>query len=120
MHMDVPGMTMTALARLLSNVAGRPVIDNTGLTGTYQFRLELSLVDIAGARRAGSGGTGLSGLSGLGGPATSGTASPLAASDPEGGFLFEAVQKLGLRLESTRAPMNVVVIDRMDREPTPN
>jgi uncharacterized protein (TIGR03435 family) len=40
--------------------------------------------------------------------------------DPNGPSLFAALQEqLGLTLESTRAPLEVLVIDRVDR-PTPD
>jgi uncharacterized protein (TIGR03435 family) len=36
------GWTMTKLASYLSGVAGRPVVDRTGLAGTYGIELEFS------------------------------------------------------------------------------
>jgi uncharacterized protein (TIGR03435 family) len=41
--------TMARLAEYLSAQAGRPVIDNTGLKGEYDFRLEWSIEDAPGA-----------------------------------------------------------------------
>jgi bla regulator protein blaR1 len=47
-------------------------------------------------------------------------APPLPAVDPNGPSLFAALQEqLGLKLESTRAPLDVLVIDRVER-PTPD
>jgi uncharacterized protein (TIGR03435 family) len=53
-----------------------------------------------------------------GGPPPPG-APPLPPIDPNGASIFAAVQEqLGLKLESQQAPLEVVVIDRVDR-PTP-
>jgi uncharacterized protein (TIGR03435 family) len=41
--------TMSRLAEYLSNQAGRPVIDNTGLTGEYDFNLEWSIGERPGS-----------------------------------------------------------------------
>jgi len=84
------GVTMTQLAASLSLRAGRAVLDRTGLPGGYD-------VDLAFA-----------------GPATGPDAGQLGAS------IFTAVQEqLGLRLESTTAPIDFLVIDSIDR-PSPD
>jgi len=80
------GMSANALAQALAAAAGRPVLNQTGLTGRFDIQLEWSPV--------------------------------LGAAD--GVSIFTAVQEqLGLRLESTSAPMEVLVIDGIDR-PTGN
>ena len=44
-----------------------------------------------------------------------------AASDPGGGTsIKESVQKLGLRLEPRKLPMDVMVIDHIEKSPTEN
>ena len=98
------GKSMTDLARDLTFAAGRPVIDRTGLRGRYEFTLEFSeagLQQLAGAFTGGS---------------------TTAASDPGLGLgsMVEAVQRLGLRLESARVPIDVLVIEKMSRTATPN
>ena len=40
MHMEAASGTMEQLARQLSNTAGRPVLDKTGLAGHYAFKLD--------------------------------------------------------------------------------
>lgn len=88
---DVP---MADLARLLEEPAGRPVFDETGLTGRYDFKIHFERV-----RR---------------GPATS------DASDPAP-TIFDAVEhQLGLKLESSRADLDQLIIDAIEREPTEN
>jgi uncharacterized protein (TIGR03435 family) len=88
--------SMKDLAYKLSRLLGRPVVNNTGLDGNYDFRLEWT--PDAGA------------------PAPD--RQPVEASI--GPSLFSAIQQqLGLRLEATKGPVDFLVIDRVDR-PTEN
>lgn len=88
------GQRLTSLARMLGGIAGRPVVDRTGLTGAFDF--DLALPDLrTGPDSAGPGGD-------------------------AGGGVFTALQEqLGLKLESIRGSLEVVVIDRIER-PTVN
>jgi bla regulator protein blaR1 len=84
--LDAGGTTMETLAQILTFQAGRPVIDRTGLTGGYNVLLKWT--------------------------ATLATDAPAA----DAVSLFAAVQEqLGLKLESATAPLDVVVIDRIER-----
>jgi uncharacterized protein (TIGR03435 family) len=84
------------------------VIDKTGLTGLYDFTLKFAPEDV---RDAGPLGPTLSRLRGQG------QAPPI---DPNAPSLSVALQEqLGLKLESARGPVEVVVIDRLER-PTPD
>jgi len=90
------GQRLTALARMLSLFAGRPVVDRTGLTGGFDFDLRFQELDTPAQGRSG-------------GPAAD-----------TGDGIFAAVQEqLGLKLESTRGPLEFVVIDSVDH-PTGN
>jgi uncharacterized protein (TIGR03435 family) len=84
------------------------VIDKTGLSGKYDFTLEFSC---EGCRGLGSN---------LPLPGSDST----SASEPWGGLptIFAALEKqLGLRLEKTPAiPLDVIVVDRVDKAPTDN
>ena len=81
------GITMDSFARNLGSRAGRIVIDRTGLAGYYELALNYD------PRRDASGG---------------------APSDAPS--LFTALQEqLGLRLEPGRAPVQALVIDRIER-----
>jgi uncharacterized protein (TIGR03435 family) len=110
-------MTMAQFAEKLKTIARgyihSPVLDATGLTGGYDFTLSFSP---AGALQAGGNG----GRGGEG-PAAPSDA-PAAASDPNGAItLFEAIDKqLGLKLESQKRPVTVLVIDRAEQKPTEN
>ena len=83
---------MERLAQQLTRQASRPVLDKTGLTGRYDFTLEWTDVERFGAADAG------------------------AAGGSEGPSIFAALQEqLGLRLESQRGPVEVIVIERVER-----
>jgi uncharacterized protein (TIGR03435 family) len=91
---------LSQLAGMLSIQLRRPVLDQTGMKGTYTFTLQYALEPSPEA-------TPLP-------PAAQGTGTNTAAS------LFSAIQEqLGLRLESTKAPVETIVIDHID-EPSEN
>jgi uncharacterized protein (TIGR03435 family) len=93
-RMSFPGfigarqIRMPEFAAMLTWFAGRPVIDQSGMTGEYD--IDLTFVP-----------------------------DPAAGAD-DGASLFTAVQEqLGLKLEVTRGPVEVLVVDAVER-PTPN
>jgi uncharacterized protein (TIGR03435 family) len=92
-------ITMGQFADRLPQMAGgyidHPVVDMTELDGAYDFPLNFSPVR---AFRAGGEGA-----------------------DPNGAIsLFEAVEKLGIKLEQRKHPMPVLVIDHVEDRPTDN
>ena len=93
-------MPILQLVPPLSQFAERLVIDRTGLTGNFEIDLKWTPDRLPpGAPPPG--------------------ASPLII-DPNGPSLFTALQEqLGLKLESERAPVEVLVIDHVER-PTPD
>jgi uncharacterized protein (TIGR03435 family) len=94
----------------LEQEVGRPVVDKTGLAGVYDFNLFFRPEP---TRVPGAEPVSVSQLPGQ--TATEGGASELA---PD---LFVALERqLGLRLESTKAPIEVVVVDAFNRTPTEN
>ena len=115
MHLEAPKMTMAALADTLSRFFDRPVVDLTELKGTYQVALDLSMEDLRNAaRNFGVMAPGMAaGRAGARPPAD-------AASDPAGLSIFEAVQQLGLKLEPRKVPIELIVIDHLDKAPTEN
>jgi uncharacterized protein (TIGR03435 family) len=79
-------MPLTSLPWILNSEVGRPVMDKTGLAGKYDFTL-----DYVPAAKA-------------------------ATDDSGGPSIFTALQEqLGLRLEPAKAPMDVLVIDAVER-----
>ena len=100
-QMVIGGTPMSQFATVLSNFVQRVVLDRTNLAGTFDFRLSWTPERIPQ------------------GPPPPG-APPFPPGDPNGPSLFAALQEqLGLKLESTRAPLEVLVIDKADR-PTPD
>jgi bla regulator protein blaR1 len=93
------GAKIALLISLLANQFDRPVLDETGLTGSYAF-------DLAWTPDAP--------------PSAPGQPQTANAADPAGPSLFTALQEqLGLKLESMRRPVEVLVIDHVER-PTEN
>ena len=88
-------VTMERLADSLSGVVGlgRPLMDRTGLTGMFDFTLDWTPDT---------------------GPAPAD--SPAATSDPPGPSVIQALRdQLGLKLEPSRGPRPILIIDRVER-----
>ena len=101
-NMAVGGSPMTQIATSLAMFAGRIVVDKTGLAGNYDFTLAWTPDQMPGA-----------------GQRPPGAPEPPPI-DPNGPSLFTAVQEqLGLKLDSQRGPVAIIVIDRAER-PTEN
>jgi len=106
---------LTQMFTLFGDVGGRQVIDMTEVKGNYDGKLELSLTDILAMARAqgidipGAGGRPSSPANGV-------------ASDPGGGgvSLSEAVQSMGLKLESRKAMVDQLIVDHVEKTPTDN
>jgi uncharacterized protein (TIGR03435 family) len=105
--LTVSGQTMAAFAGRLSAQLDRPVVDATGLESRYEFQLRYD---------SASAGKGIALVTGV--PASG----PDIAPDPDRApSIFTAVQEqLGLRLESRKGPVEVLIIDRIERAPTGN
>jgi len=118
-------MTMGQIGDELQRVAGGyiygPVLDGTGIKGSWDFTLSFSSVDQTRARAAGSGSAAGASAAG-GGTGGGGASSDGSASDPSGALtLFDAVNRqLGLKLEKQRRPAPVLVIDHIEEKPTEN
>ena len=95
--------SMKDLVDLLGNQVGAPVVDKTGLGGTYDFTLDFAL----------GPGPGIDALVGPG-------ASP-ADNTADAPNFFSAIQEqLGLKLEQKIGPLDVLVVDSVERVPTEN
>ena len=83
--LDGGGVTMETLMQILTPQAGRPVSNRTGLSGGYDILLKW-------------------------------TAALGADTPADAVSIFTALQEqLGLKLESSTAPLDVVVVDRIER-----
>jgi uncharacterized protein (TIGR03435 family) len=90
-------MPIAAVVELLPMFLERPVVDMTGLKGTYDIDITWTQDEHPGDGRAVD-----------------------TASDP-GPSIFTVLQdRLGLKLESKPAPIEVLVIDHVEKVPTEN
>jgi uncharacterized protein (TIGR03435 family) len=103
-------LKMSDFADMLTRFMDRPAIDMTGLKGIYDMTLELSPEDRMGMmiRSAVSAGLLL--------PPQALALLDTASSDS----LSNSLKKLGLTLEPRRAPLDVLVIDQIQKTPTEN
>jgi len=93
--------SMASFARNLTRFLHRPVIDHTGLNGRYDFDVDFSSEDAKGITIVAVDG-----------------ASPPA---PESAVsIFTSIQKLGLKLETSKVPLEMVVVDQIQKTPTEN
>jgi uncharacterized protein (TIGR03435 family) len=100
MHMQLSArnVTMGYLGQSLAGTgnAPSPVVDQTGLAGTYDFMFEV-------------GGAGIAAIANTAQPGTS-------ATDPQGPTFPEAIRdQLGLKLVSIKGPIQILVIDHVEK-----
>ena len=124
MHIDFSMTTMAGFAEMMTQLMtqmgggapGRQIVDMTGIQGNYDASLEISLAEIiALARTAGfdipAATPGVAG----------GPGNIPVASDPAGGTsVTDAVQSMGLKLESRKAVVDQFVVDHIEKAPTEN
>ena len=97
---NASGQPIAQIVQLLAQFTGRPVYDKTDLTGSYDFDLKWSPEPGAGAGPFGAPPPGFQ---------------PPPA-DPDAPNIYTAVQEqLGLKLENAKGPVDVIVIDRIER-----
>jgi uncharacterized protein (TIGR03435 family) len=110
---------ITQLFTQLGGTGGRQVVDMTGIKGNYDASVELSLAELIAMARA-SGADIPAGVPG--GPGGRGGNAPAVASDPSGGgsSLTDAVQSMGLKLESRKATVDQFIVDHMEKTPSEN
>lgn len=107
-HLQAKKIGIDGLANFLSNLAGKPVLDQTGLKGIYDFTLDYAVDSIDGGRMMMGGGEGR------------GEAHPAAASDPAPDLFSAVQQQLGLRMEQKKLPLDNIVVDHIEKVPTEN
>lgn len=84
-HFNGEGLPMTIIAEELSQIAGRAIVNKTGLSGYYDFKLQWAPDDATGSD------------------------SNLPS------FFTALQEQLGLKLISTKEPIPVLVIDHLDQ-----
>ena len=96
---DIEGGTLSMFAGLLGMVLDRPVIDKTGITSYFEIHLVFSPDDSAAPR-----------------PVTADPGASAAVRAPDAPGIFQAIQEqLGLRLVPAKGPVDVLVIDHIER-----
>jgi bla regulator protein blaR1 len=102
-QLTAQGLPMSSVAQLLSQQLGRTVHDKTGLTGKYDFTLQWT-PEVGGSPMMKGPGAGQQGPGG-----------PPSPTDNGGPSIFTAIQEqLGLKLESQKGPVEVVIIDHVE------
>lgn len=92
--LDVHAMSMKDFSGTLG--LDRPVIDKTGVAGIFDFHLEFVLDGATPGFPFGSH-------------------EPTSSGDGAGPSIFTAIQKLGLKLESAKGPVEFLVIDHVEK-----
>jgi len=103
-RLEAKKVTLSALAGAVERLLDRPVVDMTDIGGTYDFSLEYSWDEVRSLVRSTSHG------------ATELPANP----DAPANSIFTSLAAFGLRLEPRKAPIEMVVVDRIERTPTDN
>lgn len=102
-ELNAQQVPMAFLVQFLAQELGRPVLDKTGLTGSYNFTLQWTPEE--GHDRMPGGMAG-------GRPGPENGSQP----EPSGPSIFTAVQEqLGLKLESQKGPVEVLAIQHVER-----
>jgi uncharacterized protein (TIGR03435 family) len=100
-HLQFNRTTLASFAQAMSNFIGTPVIDSTELAGEYDIVMDINPADLQGMRGV-----------------------PVLDSGPrpesDAPSLQSAMQILGLKLESRKAPIDHLVIDSVRKSPTEN
>jgi uncharacterized protein (TIGR03435 family) len=95
------GAPISFLAVNLTQILGRPVLDETGLDGKFKYKLEFRPENVEVRRALALAGE------------------PVADDDPRPSIFTAIKSQLGLELQSRKGPVPTVVIERIER-PTEN
>ncbi len=97
-HVQGEGVSLEDFAAALAGRVGRQILDETHLAGAFDIELNWTPEAAAGSMNPDE-----------------------AAPDPNGASLFAAIrEQLGLRLEGRKAPVDILVVDHVERTPTEN
>jgi uncharacterized protein (TIGR03435 family) len=116
LHLEGKGVTMSGFADMLTQLTATmgggntTIVDMTGLQGHYVVGIDIALADLLKMAQA----------MGVGVPAPQAAGGGIAASDPGSSSALDAVQALGLKLESRKAPQQLLIVDKVEKTPTAN
>jgi uncharacterized protein (TIGR03435 family) len=100
MTITAPSASLLTLAGVITRFTSRPVVDETGLEGLYDFRLTFEPETDAGLPRGFQ-------------------ANPAGTSDPAPS-LSEAMKKYGIRVETRKVSIDMLVVTHIEKAPTEN
>jgi uncharacterized protein (TIGR03435 family) len=100
MTITAPAASLLTLVGVMTRFTSRPVVDETGIDGLYEFSLTFAAEADAGLPRGYQG-------------------EPAGAADPAP-TVSEAVKKYGLRIETRKAPIDMFVVTHIEKTPTAN
>lgn len=124
MHLQASHVTMSGFADMLTQFSqmggtgGRNIVDMTDLKGSYDVGIDFALADLLAMARA----AGMDVPNGaMGGPPGTSASGGGDASTPGGGTsITDAVQALGLKLESRKAPIEQLIVEHIEKTPIEN
>ena len=120
-HTEMRMITVQRLGEMISRYVERPVIDETGIEGKYDFSLDLSSDEMANMMAGMRAAMPMAMATRGGGPGPdAGRGGAEAPNAPEGGSIFQSLQSYGLKLEPKKAPIEVIVIDSAEKDPIQN
>jgi uncharacterized protein (TIGR03435 family) len=96
-HLTAPAATLATLAELISRFVQHPVIDMTGIQGHYDFDLVFSGQTMHQGRSMEEDDITQPGVS-----------------------IYDSLQRYGLKLELRKAPLEVLIVDHIEKMPTEN
>jgi uncharacterized protein (TIGR03435 family) len=97
MAASVQRATVSKLAEMLSGPLQAPVIDETGLTGKYDFKLDLANFMMSMDRTQ-----------------------PMGISDVIPILIQAAQQQLGIKIEQRKVPVELMIVDHLEKVPVEN
>jgi uncharacterized protein (TIGR03435 family) len=98
-HTMRANVTMKGFAGTLSSFMDRPVVDMTGLAGGFNINLEWAADEMRSNPNGGEG---------------------RAGDSVPGPTIYTALHEVGLKLESRKAPVEILVVDRAEKVPIEN
>ena len=115
MRMAANGQPAAQLAEMLTRQLSRPVVDETGLKGNYDYTLEFAPDEASMGMMKGL-------PMPMPHPGEGGGPGPVTSPDGSSGpTIFAALQEqLGLKLEARKGPVDMLVVDTLERVPTEN
>jgi len=108
--LEATKITLPELAILLRREVKLPVLDRTGLPGFYAISLFVPGTSVGSTRTRATGGDDVWSVT---------PEFPVipVASEPEGVNLYKSIQRLGLKLTKTKAPIEHLVVEHAEQTP---